>query len=250
MSLGQDQKGKEKASIKIAVPRLSRIANFDDLDPLAAEPDVEVVFLNPGDIVSSDTDVILIPGTKATIGDLKYLRSQNWHIDILSHYRRGGWVVGLCGGYQMLGKVIRDPEGLEGPAGEAEGLGLLNVETTMEPSKTLWEIDGQEIESGQAVAGYHIHMGETEGTDRGSPWFSYHGAVEGAISNDGRVMGSYLHGMFASDGFRGAFLDRIRTGTTHGISYQAQVEETLDKLADHLEKHLDLDQMLKIAQTF
>ncbi|MCW9035236.1 MAG: cobyric acid synthase [Rhodospirillales bacterium] len=250
MSLGQGQTNKDKATIKIAVPRLSRIANFDDLDPLAAEPDVEVVFLGPGDAVSGDTDVVLIPGTKATIGDLHYLRSQNWHTDILAHYRRGGMVVGLCGGYQMLGNIVRDPLGIEGPAGEAEGLGLLNVNTTMEPSKTLWEIDGTEIESGKAVKGYQIHMGETEGVDRGRPWFSYHGAVEGAISADGRVLGSYLHGMFASDEFRGAFLDRIRQGTTHGFSYEAQVEETLDNLANYLEEHLDLDQMLNIAKTF
>ncbi len=249
MSLGGSKTRKEGASIKIAVLRLSRIANFDDLDPLVAEPDVEVVFLGPGEPVPGGTDVVLIPGTKATIGDLDYLRGQNWDMDIIAHYRRGGRVVGLCGGYQMLGRIIRDPLGIEGPAGEAQGLGLLNVETTMEPSKTLWEIDGKEIESDQSVKGYQMHMGETEGPDRGRPWFSYHGAVEGAISADGRVMGSYLHGMFASDGFRGAFLDRIRQGASHGISYEQQVETTLDELAEHLERHMNLDRLLEISQT-
>ena len=248
MALTQARQGKAGATIKIAVPRLSRIANFDDLDPLAAEPGVEVIFLNPGEAVPGDTDVVMIPGSKATIGDLEYLREQNWDQDIIAHYRRGGLVVGLCGGYQMLGRTISDPHGIEGPTGTINGLGLLDVDTIMERSKTLWEIEGTETLSGEAVRGYQMHMGETEGLDRGRPWFSYHGAVEGAISSDGLIMGSYLHGMFASDSFRAAFLNRIKDGVAVSASYDAQIETTLDALADHLENHMDLDGLLAMAR--
>jgi len=248
MALSQARQNKEGATVKIVVPRLSRIANFDDLDPLAAEPGVEVIFLNPGEAVPGDADVVMIPGSKATIGDLEYLRDQGWDTDILAHYRRGGLVVGLCGGYQMLGRTISDPHGIEGPTATVDGLGLLDVDTIMEQTKTLWEIEGAETLSGEPVRGYQMHMGETEGLDRARPWFSYHGAVEGSISADGRVMGSYLHGMFASDSFRAAFLNRIKSGVALGASYDSQVESTLDLLADHLERHVDLDALLAVAR--
>ena len=231
--------------VKIAVPRLSRIANFDDLDPLAAEADVDVVIVEAGDPLPGDADLILIPGSKATLGDLAFLREQGWDQDLAAHVRRGGRVVGLCGGYQMLGLRLSDPDGAEGPAGEAQGLGLLNVETVITGDKTLELVRGIETESGAAVEGYEMHMGLTEGADRARPWLALDdGRAEGASSVDGRIQGSYLHGIFAADGFRHAFLSRLHAGRNQGPSYEARIEETLDALAEHLETHLDLDGLL------
>jgi len=233
--------------IIVAVPRLSRIANFDDLDPLIAEPDVDVRFIAAGTAIPGDADVIILPGTKATLAELRYIRKQGWDIDITAHYRRGGMIVGICGGYQMLGRVVRDPQGLEGPAGEDPGLGLLDVETTMETEKVLWETEGTEVDSQAPVKGYHMHMGETEGPDRERPWLALKGCVEGAVSRNGRVMGSYLHGLFNEDGFRHAFLDRLKEGRAQGVSFEEPIEETLDALAAHLEEHADLDRLAAAA---
>jgi len=233
--------------IRIAVPVLSRIANFDDLDPLIAEPDVAVDFVEAGRALPGDTDVVVLPGSKATLPDLAFLRAQGWDIDIAAHLRRGGLVVGLCGGYQMLGTRISDPQGIEGAVGEAEGLGLLEIETELTVDKTLVAAEGIEIASGAAVRGYEMHVGETRGAGLQRPMLRLGAGPEGAVSADGRVMGCYLHGLFAADGFRQTFLGRIRARGASGLAYEAEVEATLDALADHLEKHLDLDRLLEVA---
>jgi adenosylcobyric acid synthase len=235
-------------ALKIAAPRLPRIANFDDLDPLAAEPGVEVDVVEPGRPLPADADVIVIPGSKATLADLDALRAEGWDVDIAAHRRRGGLVVGLCGGYQMLGRRVTDPEGHEGPPAEVLGLGLLDVETVIGGDKTLTEASGADAVTNEAVQGYEMHMGRTAGNDLKRPMLVLEGGRgEGARSADGRVMGTYLHGLFAADGFRHAFLARLRGGQFAGIAYDAMVEETLDALARHLERHLDLDGLLKIA---
>jgi len=237
------------AAIRIAVPRLARIANFDDLDPLSGEPDVAVTVVEAGTAIPGDADVVLIPGSKATLADLAFLRQQGWDVDIAAHRRRGGMVVGLCGGYQMLGCRIADPDGFEGKAGTVDGLGLLDVETVISPGKTLDLTRATEIESGQAVSGYQIHVGATEGADRARPWLTLaDGTREGACSADGRVRGSYLHGLFTADGFRHAFLARLREGRAEGPDYGARVEETLDALAAHLEAHVDMERLLAAAE--
>jgi adenosylcobyric acid synthase len=231
--------------IKIAALRLSRIANFDDLDPLAAESDVEVRIIDEGTAVPGGADVIIIPGSKSTLADLAQIRSQGWDVDIAAHHRRGGWVVGLCGGYQMLGRHVTDPDGIEGEPSEAEGLSLLDIETVIRGDKTLQETSGIDIQSGEAVRGYEMHIGETSGAGLKQPWLRLDdGRDEGAVSSDGRVMGSYLHGVFAADGFRHAFLGRLGFDSSGGVAYGRQVEDTLDALAAHLETHLDLDALL------
>ena len=236
------------AAITIAALRLSRIANFDDLDPLAAEPDVEVRIIEPGTAVPGDTDVLIIPGSKSTLADLAKIRAEGWDVDIAAHHRRGGWVVGLCGGYQILGRHVADPDGIEGPPSEAEGLGLLDIETIIRGDKTLKETSGTEIAGGEAVRGYEMHIGETTGTGLERPWLRLDdGRDEGAVSPDGRVLGTYLHGVFAADGFRHAFLERLGSGHGGGVAYDALIEETLNALADHLEEHLDLDALLAAA---
>ena len=241
--------GATGAPIKVAVPRLSRIANFDDLDPLMAEPDVAVEVVEAGLHLPADADVVLLPGTKATLADLAYVREQGWDVDVAAHARRGGLVVGLCGGYQMLGRRVTDPDGVEGAPGGAPGLGLLDVETAISDEKTLRPARGVEVTSGEEVIGYEMHMGVTGGPDRARPWLTLDdGRREGACSVDGRVMGSYVHGLFAADGFRHAFLARIHHGRRPGVAFESLIEATLDGLADHLEAHLDLDALLAVAR--
>jgi adenosylcobyric acid synthase len=247
--LGLDEVVRDRAGgpIKVAVPRLPRLANLDDLDPLAAEPDISLRILEPGEPLPPETDLVLLPGSKSTLGDLAELRREGWDVDILAHARRGGWVLGLCGGYQMLGRAIADPLGLEGNPGEAAGLGLLAVDTVLEPTKTLARREARDLGTGEAVRGYEIHMGRTGGPGRERPMLRLGEATDGAISADGRVMGCYLHGLLAADGFRHALLARIRGGAGQGIAYEARVEAALDGLAAHLERCLDLDRLLALA---
>ncbi|MBB3712906.1 adenosylcobyric acid synthase [Limimaricola variabilis] len=233
--------------VKIAVPRLNRIANFDDLDPLSAEPDVSVEMIAPGRPLPGDADLVLIPGSKSTIADLTAFRAEGWDIDLKAHVRRGGRVLGICGGYQMLGHSIADPEGIEGAPGSVEGLGLLDVETVMHPEKRLGLVRGR-LRDGGAIDGYEIHIGETAGPDHTArAWIEIEGRPEGAASADGRVRGCYLHGLFSDDAFRAAFLTELG-GRASGASYEAGVETALDALAAHLERHLDIDRLLALAE--
>src|SRR5215467_3486670 len=194
---------------KIACLALSRIANFDDLDPLKFEPDVDLLMVRPGEAIPGDATLVIIPGSKSTRGDLSFLRAQGWDIDILAHHRRGGHVLGLCGGYQILGRSVSDPEGIEGPAGETIGLGLLDITTIMTPQKSLTRIGAVHVGTNQPIDAYEIHIGRSEGPDCAHPFARIEGKPEGAISTDGRVQGSYLHGLFTSDAFRRAFLGRL-----------------------------------------
>lgn len=234
-------------SFKIAVPRLSRIANFDDLDPLAQEPNLSVQMIEPGKPIPGDTDLVLIPGTKSTIADLAFFRLQGWDIDLNAHIRRGGHVLGVCGGYQMLGQKIIDSEGIEGQPGEFAGLGHLDIVTRMHPEKRLAVVSGHDLRTGCAVKGYEIHIGETTGADCGRAWLEVEGTPHGARSESGKILGCYLHGLFSADSFRAGFLRLL--GTQGGeIPYSMEVEKTLDALADHLEKYLDLDALLDFAR--
>ncbi len=234
-------------ALKIAVPRLSRIANFDDLDPLAAEPDVTIEIIEAGRPLPGDADLVLIPGTKSTIGDLAHFRAQGWDIDLAAHVRRGGHVLGLCGGYQMLGRTIIDRDGTEGHAGSYDGLGLLDVVTEMSPQKRLELTKATYLPTGDAVRGYEIHIGTTNGPDCARAWLDLNGRVDGAATADGRVMGCYMHGLFAADAFRAAYLSGLG-GTAGNAGYDDTVEMTLNALADHLEDHLDLDALLELAE--
>ena len=233
--------------MKIACLTLSRIANFDDLDPLKSEPGVEVVMVRAGQPIPEDAGLVIIPGSKSTRGDLDFLRAQGWDIDLLAYHRRGGKVLGICGGYQMLGRVVSDPEGIEGPAGSTSGLGLLDVETTMTGDKRLTLTKGTHADTGQALTAYEIHIGRTAGPDCTRPFAVVAGRGEGAQSADGRVMGSYLHGMFAADGFRAAFLQGLGVKVTFR-AHQVGVEATLDALAAHIEAHLDVAGLLALAR--
>lgn len=242
---GLDRASRGEGGLVIAVPRLSRIANFDDLDPLAAEPEVRVVFVPRGEPLPAAADVILLPGSKATRADLDVLRGEGWDIDIAAHVRRGGRVVGLCAGYQMLGRVVRDPRGIEGSPGETPGLGLLDLETEIGADKTLTDVFATDGITGTEVRGYEMHMGRTTGPGLARPWLTLDGRTEGAVSADGRVMGCYIHGLFAGDAFRGAFLAAL--GASSALLYDAGVDAALEALAGHLEQNLDLDALLAAA---
>ncbi|MGH1349433.1 MAG: cobyric acid synthase [Methyloligellaceae bacterium] len=239
---------KTGGKLKIACLRLSRIANFDDLDPLSMEEEIDLRMVRAGEFIPAETDLVIIPGTKSTISDLQFLRDQGWDIDIHAHVRRGGHVLGLCGGYQMLGKTISDPEGIEGQSGCYEGLGLLNTDTVMTQDKSLTLKSAIHVQSGAEVKGYEIHIGRTDGPDRARPYMIDGELGEGAVSESGKVAGTYFHGIFSSDGFRKAFLESFGA-TGSGIIYNQKVEETLDLLADHIEEHLDVDAMIKIANS-
>ena len=231
--------------IKIAVPVLSCIANFDDLDPLTNEPDVTVEMIRAGTALPCDADLVLIPGSKSTIADLAYFRTQGWDIDLRAHHRRGGRILGLCGGYQMLGKDIRDPDGIESHQRSVEGLGLLDISTEMRPEKTLALTEATYMPTGDQVMGYEIHIGQTQGPDCERAWLDIAGRPEGAASIDGRIRGCYLHGLFAEDGFRAAFLKDF--GAVSTTRYDQWVEDVLDALARQLEQQLDLDHILSLA---
>jgi len=239
----------DRRPIRIIVPVLPRIANFDDLDPLRLEPDVEVEMIRPGRPLPLDCDLIILPGSKSTISDLEALRSEGWDIDIRAHVRRGGVVLGLCGGFQMLGKQITDPDGIEGPASSASGLGLLAVETVLSRNKTVQPVSGLDSLTGLPVSGYEIHLGVTSGPDTERPFVVIDGKADGARSADGRVLGTYVHGLFASDVFRAHFLSSFRSGEIHLLAYEARIDATLDAFADHVARHIDCDRLMAIAQS-
>ncbi len=235
-----------REGLHIVCLRLSRIANFDDLDPLSQEANVRVTMLPPGKPVPADADLVILPGTKSTRGDLEFLRAQVWDIDLIAHHRRGGRVLGICGGYQMLGSCVADPMGIEGAPGDTPGLGLLNIRTVMGGDKRLTNVRARHTTLDLPFTGYEIHIGRSDGPDCARPFALVDGRSEGAVSPDGRVAGSYLHGMFADDAFRGAWLAELGAQPSN-TAYTARVEDTLDALAEHLETHLDVSGLLALA---
>ena len=233
--------------LNIACLAFSRIANFDDLDPLAQEPGVSLCMIRAGQVIPGDTDLVILPGSKSTRADLAFLRDQGWDVDLAAHVRRGGHVLGICGGYQMLGESIHDPDGIEGSPGSTPGLGLLRVETKMTRDKSLTQVTATHARSGTQVRGYEIHIGQSDGPDRARPFAHVDGRAEGATTPNGAVQGTYLHGLFTEDAFRRAYLAGFgaETGQT---AYGATVDATLDALADHMARHLDLDAIFALAR--
>jgi adenosylcobyric acid synthase len=232
----------------IAVPRLAHIANFDDLDPLKLEPAVRLAMIQPGETLPADAALVILPGSKATLADLADFRRSGWDIDLAAHVRRGGKVLGLCGGYQMLGKTVSDPDGVEGPPGSAPGLGLLDVETVLTGDKALTAVTGYSVDGGQPFHGYEMHIGRTEGPDCARPLLRFDdGRTDGAVSADGRIRATYVHGLFADDAQRAGWLEWLG-GQAAGIGYEQEIERVLDALAEHLARHINLDRLLSLAR--
>ena len=231
------------AAVRIAVPVLPWISNFDDLDPLAAEPGVDLILVRRGAPLPV-CDLVVLPGSKATIADLAALRAEGWDIDLQAHARRGGRILGLCGGYQMLGRSIADPDGVEGPRGSVAGLGLLPVDTVLGGSKRLVAVRG--ALGGVAFTGFEMHVGRTSG-EAGPLLAMEGGGTEGAVSADGLVAGCYVHGLFNHDAQRAAWLRRLGTQPA-ARSHDREVEDVLDRLADHVVAHVDLERLLTLAR--
>ncbi|WP_112663411.1 cobyric acid synthase [Microvirga flavescens] len=243
--LGLRRKLNHKGGMLVAVPVTPRIANFDDLDPLREEPDVEVALIEPGDPIPAEASLVLLPGSKTTIDDLLFIREQGWDIDIKAHRRRGGRVLGLCGGYQMLGQRIDDPHGIEGEAGRSiDGLGLLDVTTILTERKRLEAVSGITVTDDVPLSGYEMHIGETSGPGAtGRPFARLeNGRLDGAVSADGQVTGTYVHGLFANDRQRRRWLALLGAQAS-GVSYDALVDDILNRLADHLETHIDSERL-------
>jgi adenosylcobyric acid synthase len=234
--------------VMIAVPVLPGIANFDDLDPFYLEREVRLVMVGSGETLPAEASLVILPGSKTTIADLAVFRREGWDIDLFAHLRRGGHVLGLCGGYQMLGKIIRDPLGIDGTPGEAQGLGLLDIETHLEGGKVLLPVQGTGAHDGVPFSGYEMHVGRTFGPDHTRPLLRFvDGRNDGAVSKDGRVSGCYVHGLFASAAQRSALLARLG-GKGSGVSYEESLDVALDAIASHLEKHIDVDRLLTLAR--
>jgi adenosylcobyric acid synthase len=247
LALDGARPSKPESRMRIAVPVLPHISNFDDLDPLDGEPAVDLIRARPGAALPGDADLVILPGSKATIADLAALREAGFDVDIAAHLRRGGRVLGLCGGFQMLGRSISDPDGLEGLASEVPGLGWLDVATTLSTKKRLESVQGR-TSDGVPFAGYEMHMGVTAGPACARPFARFaDGSPDGAVSENGAVMGTYIHGLFADDRQRSAWLARFKAGATT-IAYESLIDQTLDRLADHLMAHLDLERLLKLAR--
>ncbi|MEM1176590.1 MAG: cobyric acid synthase [Pseudomonadota bacterium] len=242
------EKAPADSTLRIAAPMLSRMANFDDADPLRQQDGVSFEWIPPGRPIPRDCDVVLLFGSKSTLGELKLLRDQGWDHDIHAHVRNGGRVLGICGGYQLLGRHIHDPDGSDGKAGSAEALGLLDVETTMGSDKSVRRVDGTCALSGSLVSGYEIHVGETLGPDCGRHVFVVDGRHEGAASQDGRVAGTYLHGIFANNDYRNEWLRRAGASRLQAYDYDASVEAALDALADQVESAVDVEGLLAQAR--
>jgi adenosylcobyric acid synthase len=197
-------------------------------------------------MLPDDAALVVLPGSKSTIADLAEFRANQWEDDLRRHVARGGMVIGLCGGYQMLGREIADPGGVEGPAGEVEGVGLLDIETVLEGAKTVRNSSAVLAEDGIPLEGYEIHMGQTSGPDCARPFVLIDGRPDGAVSTDGKVRGCYLHGLFSTDAWRAQLIERLG-GEAGTDSHRARVEAALDELAAHIETHLDVDGLLAAA---
>lgn len=233
------QPAKEGELLRVVVPVLPRISNHTDFDPLRLHPQVALSFIRPGEAVPP-ADLIILPGSKSVRADLARLRASGWEEAITRHLRYGGKVLGICGGLQMLGTRIADPLGIEGPAGESQGLGWLALETTLAAQKQLRNVQGRLSLEEAPVRGYEIHAGVSEGPDLTRPalWLAP-GRDDGAVSADGQVMGTYVHGLFEQPAACAAVLRWAGLKGATQLDYDALRERDIERLADLVEQHMD-----------
>ncbi|QJQ94897.1 MULTISPECIES: cobyric acid synthase [Halomonadaceae] len=242
-SIGRSGRVGQGATLKVAVPALPRISNHNDFDPLRLHLQVELSFVGPGQAIPP-ADLIILPGSKSTRADLEWLRAQGWEAAIQRHLRYGGHLLGICGGFQMLGRMVHDPDGLEGSPGSSLGLGLLDLETRMVAGKQLRNVSGRLLAEGVPISGYEIHNGVSQGPALERPLVELGGRPDGAVSEDGQIMGTYLHGLFDQPQACTALLARCGLAGGTAVDYQAHRQAELDRLADTLEQHLDIDAIL------
>lgn len=246
-SVGLTQKTVQTAPLKVIVPALPRISNHTDFDPLRLHPQVALHFIGPGEPIPP-ADVIILPGSKSTASDLAWLKHQGWVPVIQKHLRYGGKLLGICGGFQMLGEWVEDSQGIEGKPERVPGLGLLSLTTRMVAGKQLRNVSGTLLPEGINVTGYEIHNGVSDGTALAAPLVDLGTHKDGAISHDGQVMGTYLHGLFDHPDACQALLKRLGLVQAAPVDYLAHRERELDRLATSLEAHLDMEAILKLIQ--
>ena len=237
------QVAKQAECLKVVVPVVPRISNHTDFDPLRLHPQVELAFVGPGQPIPA-ADLIILPGSKSVAADLDFLRKHGWDKALARHLRYGGKVLGICGGFQMLGKGLADPLGLEGPAGSVAGLGLLDMQTELRAAKQLTNVTGVLSLEQASVSGYEIHAGISQGRALAQPLVYLHGGgMDGALSEDGQVAGTYLHGFFEQSATQQAVLRWAGLARAKGMDYAALRERDLERLADLVEAHLDTAQL-------
>jgi adenosylcobyric acid synthase len=247
LALSAPQRPQRDGHVHIVVLAYPRISNFDDFDPLRLEPAVDLEFVHPGQPIPGSATLAILPGSKSTMADLAALRATGWDIDLAAHVRRGGRVLGICGGYQMLGKRISDPNGIEGEPGSIDGLGLLDIETVLDGDKVLVEVSGTSVQNGSSFRGYEMHIGRTTGNGCAAPMLRFaDGRADGAVSASGRISGCYVHGLFSDDNLRAALMGSIGAEAS-SLNYEADVDAVLDELAKHIEQHVACDRLLEIA---
>lgn len=240
-------------ALNVVVPRLPRISNHTDFDVLRLNPSVNLQFVAAGQPIP-DGDLIILPGSKNTMHDLQWLRDHGWHEHIRRHLRYGGKLMGVCGGYQMLGRVIYDPDQVEGAAGSQPGLGLMNFETTLAPIKRLKNVNGKlrvgaGDTSGTDVSGYEIHTGVTRGPALANPAVVLSdGRQDGAVSADANIIGSYLHGLFDHPAAGQALLDWAGLSNAAAFDYAAFKDQQIDRVADMLERDMDIDRLMSVLR--
>lgn len=240
-ALAHHSESSGEAKLRVVAPVFPRISNANDLDPLRLHPEVDFRWIGPGQPLPS-CDLIVLPGSKSVQADLRWLREQGHENAIRRHLRYGGKVIGLCGGYQMLGKMLHDPAGVEGAAGSVAGLGCLDCETTLEAEKQLRNVAGRLAAGGAPMAGYEIHMGITTGSALDRPAVHLDdGRPEGAVSEDDRILGTYCHGLFDAPEALTALLAWAGAKDIAPVDFAARREADLDRLADALEAALDRD---------
>jgi len=235
--------------INIVVPVFPHISNHTDLDALRLHPQVNLQYVAT-DRQKPNADLLILPGSKNIQGDLNWLRQQDWPQYINKHLRYGGKVIGICGGYQMLGEKLHDPHAIEGEIKSSDGLGLLEFETTLEKQKALELVEGTfcadaiGIEQAE-VSGYEIHMGISKGPALNRPAIQLANKMEGAISDDNQIMGSYLHGLFDKTSALSSLLKWAGLTETEHFDYESLREQELDRLADEMQQHIDIETLLK-----
>lgn len=238
-------KNAETGRMKIIVPVLPRISNHTDFDPLRLHPQVDLIFIGPGENIPP-ADLIILPGSKSVRDDLTWLRKQGWEEAIFRHLRYHGKLIGICGGFQMLGKQIHDPHALESSPGSTEGLGLLEMETLLEPEKQLRNVQGKLSLNNTPVSGYEIHAGTTKGNALNTPAIHLTHGTDGAISNDNQVLGTYVHGLFECDDACNTLLNWAGLQKPQQVDYFGLREAAIDRLATAVEQHLDTNKLLKM----
>lgn len=230
--------GAQNECLKIIVPVVPHISNHTDFDALRLHPQVDFQFVKMNEAIPS-ADLIILPGSKNVRGDLEYLRANGWEQALTHHLRYGGKVLGICGGFQMLGRAIHDPHAIEGEAGSSAGFGWLEMETTLQPEKQLKQVHGKLAFADAPVTGYEIHMGVSTGNALNHPAIYIQDMPEGAVSSDNQIAGTYLHGLFDHAQACTAWLQWAGLTTPQAFDYAQIRERELDRLADCLEQHLD-----------